>query len=142
MLLSAHNLLQANISLLVQVESKQKLAAVAFTLKEMGRNEKHRCEEHFIQSLRRQGYSCLPSTCFLSRGGRAAFLGGPASFPLHTLIRAPWPIPPGPQGWTCDPSVTITRAYSSSHSSWYGDSSNDQSKTKQPMNKKARDFSK
>lgn len=142
MLSSAHNLLQANISLLVQVESKQKFAAVAFTLKETGRNEKYKFEEHFIQSLRYQGYSCLPSTCFLSRGGRAGFLWGTASFPLHTLIRAPWAIPPGPQGWTCDPSLTITIAYSSSHSSWYGDSPNDQSKTNQPTNRKARDFSK
>lgn len=124
------------------MESKQKLAPVAFTLKTMGRDEKHKCEEHFIQSLRRQGYSSLPSPCFLSRGGRATFLGGTASVPLHMLVRVPWPIPRGPRGWTCDPSVTITRAYSTSHSNWCGDSFNNQSKTNQPTNKKTRDFSK
>lgn len=62
-------------------ESKQKFASVAFTLKEMGRNEKYKCEEHFIQSLRHQGYSCLPSTCFLS--------WGQSSLPLGELLLPP-----------------------------------------------------
>lgn len=74
-----------------------------------------------LQSLRRQGRCCdvcLPGTSFPTCADRTPFLG---ELPLFSSIwfwatdQIPWLILRRPQGWTCDPGLTLITSYSPGH---------------------------